>query len=288
MTQRASVICVCYNHERFVADAIASVLRQTHANTELIIVDDGSSDNSVSTIEVAIRDFPQVQFFPLPRNGGYCRAFNHGLAYATGDFMIDLAADDILLPERIATGISELEERGPRYGVHFSDAWMTDEEGRELFRHSERFPHEAVPQGDVYRNLIERYFICSPTMMFRRSVIESLNGYDESLLYEDFDFWIRSSRTFYYCYSPEVLVRKRIVGNALSKKQFSVLNPQLWSTFHVCQKIMALNRNTAEQAALARRIRYEMRVCARLLNFALVFKYARLYLANNAYNFPEV
>lgn len=287
MTPLTSVICVCYNQGRFAAEAIESVMQQTHRNTELIVVDDGSMDNSAETIATLVKQHPQIRFFPLPRNGGYCRAFNKGLAHASGDFIIDLAADDVLLPYRIERGIAAFGGRDTQYGVHFGDAWWVDEEGRELYRHSDRFPHECIPQGDIYRKLIERYFICSPTMMFRRAVIESLNGYDESLGYEDFDFWIRSSRNFFYCYTPEVLVRKRMVKNAMSRKQFAIRSPQLASTYRVCEKITALNRTAAEQRSLAKRIRYELRLSARLLHFGLVMKYARLYLANNALRYTD-
>lgn len=277
-----SVICVCYNQGRFAAAAIESVMKQTHPETELVIVDDGSTDDSVEVITKTVSRYPQVRFFPLPGNGGYCKAFNFGLARTRGAFIIDLAADDVLLPQRIAKGLAAFAQRGALYGVHFSDAYWMTEDGRDLYRHSDRFPHDNIPQGDVYRDLIERYFICSPTMMFRRSVIDALNGYDESLGYEDFDFWIRSSRDFYYCYTPEVLVKKRIVRNAMSQKQFSIRSPQLRSTFRVCEKIMVLNRTSAEQRSLARRIRYEITLSARLLHFGLMLQYVRLLVKNKA------
>lgn len=166
--------------------------------------------------------------------------------------------------------------------INFTDADWISEDGSYLYRHSDRFPHHSIPEGNIYRHLIERFFICSPTMMFSREVIDSLNGYDEDLSYEDFDFWIRSSRNFSYCYTPEVLVKKRIVEHSMSARQFTVLSPQLKSTFSVCEKILLLNRSRNEQKALAKRIRYEIRMCLRLLNFPLALRYVRLYLRNKA------
>src|SRR5690606_13761265 len=194
-----SVICVCYNQGRFVSEAITSVLRQSYPRVQLVVVDDGSQDNSVEIIRACVDDHPEIAFLPLSENSGYCKAFNEALRHATGAFVIDLAADDILAPDRIKKGVEALQAAGEPYGVHFCDADWIDETGKHLFRHSDRFPHDTIPEGDVYRALIERFFICSPTMMFRREVIERLGGYDESLAYEDFDFWIRSSRDFYYC-----------------------------------------------------------------------------------------
>jgi len=275
-----TVICLCYNQERFVKAAILSVLGQTYSNIQLLVVDDASTDNSVSVIQDLVTAYPGIQFLPLQRNQGNCGAFNHALRHATGRYIIDLAADDILLPERVGAGVAALEEAGDRFGVNFTDAdWMA-EDGSHLYRHSTRFPHRTIPQGNIYKELISRFFICSPSMMFRRSVIDALGGYDEDLAYEDFDFWIRSSRYFYYCYTAEVLVKKRVVKNSMSQKQFSFFSPQLKSTFRVCEKIMSLNRNREEQKALDSRIRYEIRICLRLLNFSLAREYLKLYFKN--------
>ena len=137
-------------------------------------------------------------------------------------------------------------------------------------------------QGNIYQNLIERYFICSPTMMFRRAVIENLGGYDESLTYEDFDFWIRSSRMFKYHYEPSVLVKKRKLKNSLSHKQSKLFNKHNYSTYRVCSKILDLNRTVNEQGALRRRIQYEIRHSIRTLDIFLTYKYWLLWVKNNS------
>ena len=276
-----TVICICYNQARFVKEAIDSVLAQTYPNVQLVIVDDASTDNSVEVVRKCLRDFPAIKFLPLPINSGNCKAFNSGLAHAEGKYVIDLAADDVLLPERVTEGVAALEEAGDSYGVSFSDACWMAADGKPLFKHSDKFPHDTIPQGDVYKYLISRFFICSPTMMFKASVIRSLGGYDESLRYEDFDFWIRSSRNFFYCYTPRVLVKKRVVKDSMSQRQFRLLSPQLRTTYRVCEKILALNRFVDEQRALSKRILYEMRVCLKLLHLPLVISYARLLVRNS-------
>ena len=110
--------------------------------------------------------------------------------------------------------------------------------------------------------------------------MDHLGGYDENLRYEDFDFWIRSSRTFKYCYTPEVLVKKRIVKNSLSAKQVKKLNPQLNSTYQVCKKIFHLNRTPEERKELSKRVLYEIQVCIRLLDIVTASKYFVLWLRN--------
>ncbi|MGC1244266.1 MAG: glycosyltransferase [Chryseosolibacter sp.] len=275
-----TVICLCYNQARFVEEAIRSVLEQTYPRIQLLVVDDASTDDSAAVIRKMVDLHPEIGFLALSVNSGNCKAFNKALVRAKGDYIIDLAADDILLPERVAVGVEALSKAGDRCGVNFTDAEWISEDGGHLYTHSARFPHHTIPQGDIYRDLISRFFICSPTMMFKRDVIVALGGYDETLAYEDFDFWIRSSRDIRYCYTPQALVKKRVVKNSMSQKQFSVFSPQLKSTFRVCEKIMLLNRNVDEQRALAGRIRYEIGVSARLLNFSLVWKYMKLYMKN--------
>ena len=267
-------------------EAIDSVLKQTYPRVQLIVVDDASTDHSVDVIRECVEENPDIIFLPLPANLGNCRAFNIGLSHAAGDFIIDLAADDVLLPERIAQGVNDLDGAGSDFGVNFTDALWINESGEPLRKHSDRFPHESVPTGDIYRHLIARFFICSPTMMFRREVIQSLNGYDESLAYEDFDFLIRSSRNYKYNYNPKVSVEKRVVNDSMSKKQFSYFSPQLESTFLICEKILVLNRSSEEQRALSKRILYEMRVCLKLLHFPLLWRYVNLYLRNLRVGFP--
>lgn len=276
-----TVICLCHNQGPFVKEAILSVLGQTYPDIQLIVVDDASTDDSVPLIREMVALHPGIQFLPLPRNMGNCKAFNQALRYAQGQYMIDLAADDILLPDRVSKGVAALTRAGDLFGVHFTDADWIAEDGAHLYRHSKRFPHATIPEGNIYKGLISRFFICSPTMMFRRNVIDALGGYDEDLAYEDFDFWIRSSRNFHYCYTPEVLVKKRVVRHSMSQKQFLLFSPQLRSTFRVCEKIMVLNRNHEEQRALGKRILYEIKVCLRLLNFSLAAEYLGLYFKNS-------
>ncbi|MFZ6013653.1 MAG: glycosyl transferase, partial [Bacteroidota bacterium] len=102
----------------------------------------------------------------------------------------------------------------------------------------------------------------------------------ESLYYEDFDFWIRSSRKYRYCYTPEILVKKRVVKDSMYHQQFRRLSPQLQSTLKVCEKILLLNRTGDERRALNKRIGYEIRVCLRLGAVSLALQYVKLFWRN--------
>ena len=282
-----TVICLCYNHGRFVGEAIKSVLNQTYSAIQLIVLDDASIDDSATVIRNFYADHPFFEILLNEQNIGSCKSFNKALKLAKGDYIIDLSADDVLLPNRVEEGVRILTDAGLEYGAQFSDAEYIDEYGRDLYFHSSKFPHSSIPQGDIYKDFIERYFICPPTVMFTRSLIESVNGYDEDLSYEDFDIYIRSSRYFKYTYIPSVLVKRRITSTALSNKQFRLFNKHSYSTYKVCEKILMLNKNSLEQRALENRINYEIKLNLRLLNFNIVLKYAALWLKNRRMAFNK-
>ncbi len=253
-----SVICLCYNQKQFVCEAVESVLDQTYPNIQLIVVDDASTDGGREVIQQLSNAHPQLEILLLETNVGNCAAFNSGLALAKGEYIIDLAADDILLPNRIAIGVDRLEGLGKKYGVYYSDAMLIDEGGKDIGLHSAQLRVRHFPSGDIYSNVIASFFICSPTMLVRKEVMDQLGGYDESLHYEDFDFWVRSSRNYFYDYSPEVLVKKRVVSGSLSDVQFRRGSDHWRSTLRILEKAKELNRNDTEVKALRKRVWYEV------------------------------
>ena len=275
-----SVICLCHNHARFIRESIDSVLNQTYKPVEIIVVDDSSSDESREIIREIVRKHPIIQTIFTARNLGNCRAFNTGFSASEGKYIIDLAADDVLHPDRIRKGVELFEKVGDTFGVNFTDADYIDEDSTFIRTHYQKSRHgevlEEVPRGDVYADLLNKYFICSPTMMIRRTVLEDLNGYDETMAYEDFDFWIRSSRKYRYCFTPESLVRKRIVAGSLSTKQYVFNSRILESTYRICLKAEQLNKSRAENIALAKRAIYEGRRSLLSGNLSLAFKFLLL------------
>ncbi|MEM9338178.1 MAG: glycosyltransferase [Bacteroidota bacterium] len=266
-----SVICLCFNHADYVQQAIQSVWDQEYPNIELIVVDDASSDGSVEKIKAKLRG-TSTNFIALKVNQGNCHSFNQGFFQSKGDYLIDLAADDLLLPTRISEGVAAFQQQD--IGVHFCDTYFIDPDGRQLGEHYQRNEEgqlqEKVPEGRVYEELIKRYFISAPTMMMKRAVLEALGGYDETLSYEDFDFWIRSARTQRYGFTDRLLVKKRVLPHSLSKKQFRFRSRHQRSTLSVCKKIYALNRNAVEDKALIGRCLYETRQCLKMLNLEYI------------------
>ncbi len=275
-----TVICTCYNHEDYVAEALQSVVMQTYPNVELIVIDNGSTDQSTVRIDQFVRQNPAIRFLRNPTNPGLNRAFNQGLALAGGRYVIDLSADDVLLPDRVARQVDLFERLPGPCAVVFSNAVYIDKQGTELGIH---YPVDAngcavnnVPSGDVFRAVLESYFICTPTMMMRRDVLNELGGYDETLSYEDFDFWVRSARLYHYAYLDEVLTLKRQLPDSLSTQITHPDNPLLESTLIVCHRAYDRCRTPDECRALATRIRTFVRKAFYAEQFGLALRFGQL------------
>ncbi|CAG5069509.1 hypothetical protein DYBT9623_02245 [Dyadobacter sp. CECT 9623] len=206
--------------------------------------------------------------------------FNQGLRVAEGKYVIDLSGDDIMLADRIAKQVTAFEALSEEYAVLFSNAIYIDKSGHELNYH---YPVDEwgralmpVPSGDVYKKVLENYFICTPTMMMRREALHLLGGYDEDLLFEDFDFWIRSAVRFKYQYQDEVLTKKRLLPASLSSLVYQKNSGLLNSYYAVCNKAYDLNRDQQEFDLLAARIRTFIRKCLYAQEFELAMRFRRL------------
>ena len=270
-----TVICTAYNHQHYVVQALQSVMDQTYPCVELIVIDNGSSDESATYIQRFLTRYPATIFIHNVTNLGLNRAFNQGLKRARGRYIIDLAADDVLLPNRITKQVALFEQLPDTYGVVFSNAAFINGAGQLTGTHYAIDSHgqarQPVPSGNVFRDVLASYFICTPTMMMRRTVLDALGGYDELLSYEDFDFWVRSSRIYPYAYVDEVLTHKRLLPNALSGQVMLPTNTLLASTLIVCQKALTLCAAPDEFRALATRLR----ACVRKAFYAEQVEVAR-------------
>jgi len=252
-----SIICLCYNHERYLAEALDSVLAQTYPNLEILVVDDCSTDGSEDIIKQYLQKYPQMMFISTGHNRGNCAAFNIGWRASKGSLLIDFATDDVLQPDRVAKQVAVFGRLDSSFGVVYSDAEYISDSGRHLYLHSSKY--KAAPDGNVFAEVLRRYFICPPTMMMRRTVLKQLGGYDETLAYEDFDFWVRSARSYGYFYLPELTTKRRIHAGSLSRRWYAPGSRLLDSTIKVCEKVAQLVQTQEENEALQIRLKYEAR-----------------------------
>lgn len=186
MPPTVSVVMPVYNGERYLAEAIASVLGQTFANVEFIIVDDGSTDNSVAIMqEYAGRD-KRIRCIPLGQNQGAAAARNKGIAAARGRYLAMLDSDDICLPHRLSKQVDYLETN-PRIDVVGCTMWVTNHglEPEFCFTVPER-------HTEIVWNLFFGWGLAGASTMIRRDLLDELGGYDVELdLVYDLELWTR-------------------------------------------------------------------------------------------------
>jgi glycosyltransferase involved in cell wall biosynthesis len=217
---RVTVIVTCFNHDRFLVECLESVRAQTHRNVELIIIDDCSTDGSRERIASWLgATGVSARFIAHTRNIGICRSRNEGLRHASGKYVAAIATDDVWLPEKLAVQTAILEREPETTAVVYSDALVMDEDGNALEpRFIERCrPFAEMPDGDIYRDLLVNNFIPAPGTLLRRSALQAVGPYDETLAFEDWDMWLRLARRFRFVYYPVPVARYRIVATSLTR-----------------------------------------------------------------------
>jgi len=275
-----TVVLTAFNHERYIGEALSSVFVQTYRKIQVIVIDNASTDGTVAVIENLLPKGADFSLVKNLTNLGLCRAFNQGLTLARGKYIIDLAADDVLLPGRIEKQVEAFETLDEEFGVVFTNARYIEADGKMLNFHypvnNKQKSKRTIPSGDVYKCVLENYFICTPTMMMRTQMLTEMGGYDESLLFEDFDFWVRSSVHYKYFYLDQVLTFKRNVPDSLSRQIYKKGNQLLETCYVVCNKAYDLNRDQEEFDLLAARIRTFIRKCFYAEEFELAIRFRRL------------
>jgi len=218
-----TLFVACFNQAPFVAEALDSVKAQTYRNFELIIWDDASQDGSAVAIDRWLRANPtQHVFIRNERNQGVCKCLNRVLHARRGEFITGVAADDMMLPERLGKQVAFFQTQPAHVGVVYSDAYTMNEDGSlrpETMLEWCKAHHSVPPQGRVFTDILRYNFVPAPTVMFRSSVFTSVGLYDESLPHEDFDMFLRIAREFEFRYMPECLVKYRVTAGALNTKQ---------------------------------------------------------------------
>jgi glycosyltransferase involved in cell wall biosynthesis len=291
-----TIVALCHNHAPFLREALDSIISQTYQPLEVWLVDDASTDASPGILQEYAARHPGWHLLLLPENVGNCRAFNTAFRQSSGEFVIDFATDDVLLPQRVAQQVTAFQSAGPGVGMVYSNAELIGEDGAPLGLHHRPDGHGGLlprpASGEVFAEVLRRYFISTPTMLMRRACLQALGGYDETLAYEDFDFWVRASRDWQFLYLDAVTTRKRKHPRSMSAQAYRRHDPYLASTIRVCEKALTLARTPGERAALAIRLRWELRQAARRHRhlevqamFGLLRQVARPTLLDRALNF---
>lgn len=225
-----SVVIPAYNSEAFIRQAIQSVLAQSYTNHEIIVVDDGSSDDTQSVLgEFGAR----IKCLCQP-NRGCSAARNAGILAARGEFICFLDADDEWVPEKLELQAAFME-RHPEVGLLFADEDEIEAKSgavlcRSLVGRSPFYPDilKGQAKGDAFSKLIIENFIPTSTVMIRRECFFRSGIFDETLrVSEDRDLWSRIAATFAVAFLPQTLGRKRVHPRNISSDSELTLRSRL-------------------------------------------------------------
>lgn len=240
---KVSIVMNSYNHGKYVAEAIQSILDQTYQDFEIVITDDGSTDGTVTEIK-KFTD-PRIKLFCFENNRGACVAKRKCLDEAKGEFIAVLNSDDMFLPDKLEKQVKFLDQH-QNIGAVFSYAQIIDEEGNE-FTNENHFYFNIFKQPNRTRfEWLNRFFyegncLCHPSVLIRRECYDSLGYYDSRYAQlPDLDFWIRLCMKYNIHIMPEDLIRFRIRDNDLNVSGSGIESKirHLWESVHVLRNYL--------------------------------------------------
>ena len=209
---RVSVLLPLRDGERFVREAVDSILAQTFTDFELIVVDDGSTDGGPDLVRSY--DDPRLRLVTLPVAGGISRALHAGLAVSTAALVARMDADDVSLPERFAAQVAFLAAHPEVVAVGVTPVLMDQDGGGQR-------PYPLLTRdAELRRRLTDKGPFCHGSVLMRRSALEAAGGYrSEQEPAEDYGLWLRLAAHGQLANLPQALYRLRIGDHSVSFRQ---------------------------------------------------------------------
>jgi glycosyltransferase involved in cell wall biosynthesis len=216
-----SVLLPVYNGERFLAEALDSLLRQTYCSFELIVINDGSQDKSAEILESYRRKDARIEIFHQ-KNQGLIASLNRGLSLARGRYLARMDADDISLPDRLETQVQYMEQH-PEVALIGCACDLIDEQGKWIGRE-----HQPAEDTQIRWQLLFHNAIAHSAAFFRMDLIREYElPYSTKAIHsEDYELWTRLLAHGFGHNLPEILIRRRV-----HPQQISTLDREkVWKT----------------------------------------------------------
>ena len=199
---RVSVIIPSYNSAKYIGQALESVFAQTYKDYEIIVADDGSTDETVQVLE-AYQD--RITLLTLPHKG-ICATRNEAIRQSHGEFIALLDSDDLWEPTKLQLQVAYLDRHSEFALVYaYSTNFTNEDEGNVSLVKKLDF------EGHIFKDLFTKNSFANSTIVMRRSVFDEMGGYDESLIaMEDYELNLRIAREYPIGRVPQSLLRRRI------------------------------------------------------------------------------
>lgn len=198
---QVSIVLPTYNRAYIIKRALQSILAQTYQDFELLVIDDGSTDNTREVVE-SFKD-PRIHFIQCSHQGG-AAARNTGIREAKGAYIAFQDSDDEWLPSKLEKQVTLLSKASFDIGVVYTGCYKTSKSGEKIY-----IPSDEIKQkeGNVYKEMLIGNFVTNQVALVRKECFEQLGGYDESLPgMHELDLWLRISKKYRFAYIPEPLV----------------------------------------------------------------------------------
>jgi len=218
-----TVIIASYNHGPYIEQSIRSVLAQTYTNIELLVVDDGSSDDSVERIRRLQAEYGFD--FQVQQNRGLTHTLNAAVARAKGSLIAPFGSDDIMLPERIATQVAYMDGK-PEVGICAGNIELIDAQGQ-LFpekRQRRDVPFRRLDFDDMF--LERKPYPPAPTLLIRREALDKVGGFDPQIRLEDLLIELKITHAGYFIDGLGVLMARyrKHATNSYKNHRFMIEN----------------------------------------------------------------
>ena len=233
-----SVIIPTFNRGYCLEESIRSVLEQSFIDFELVVVDDGSTDNTSELV----RRFPAVKLIRLEENRGVSFARNRGVVEAQGDWVGFLDSDDLWEQGKLATQVKWIERHPDLQAVYTDEIWI-----RNGLRVNPMNKHRKY-SGDIFRYCLPLCIVSPSSVLLRAKVLSEVGGFDESMpVCEDYDLWLRIAKRYPFHFIEEKLIVKRGGHeDQLSRKYWGM---DRWRVYAL-EKLLKENRLDEEQRDL--------------------------------------
>jgi len=204
-----SVVMPTFNRARFIPSAVASALAQTYADLELIIVDDGSTDDTARVLEPFFED-GRVRYF-YQSNQGQSVARNYALAQSSGEFIAFLDSDDLWCPDKLEKQLRAFDAN-PGVDIVHGDEVLINEQGEVISRKNMR-----RYSGRITRQLLADNSVSITTALVKRRCFEEMGGFDTLVgVADDYDLWLRFSARYRFHYEPGIVASYRVMEAQIS------------------------------------------------------------------------
>ncbi|WP_215138423.1 glycosyltransferase [Hymenobacter sp. ISL-91] len=270
-----------YNNAHYIVDTLDSIAKQDYQNIELIVVDDCSTDNSVSIIDLWFsKNDIRYKFIKNEKNLGLCKVTNLLIENSLGEYVSIIASDDLMIFDKISRQVSIMQNESADVGGLYSDAYLVDNSGDILFGRFIQWHRHffKIPEGYIFEELLEGNFIPIMSMLWRKKCFEVCGRFDEELAYEDYDMLLRVSLKFKFVFSNYPSVKYRVHDANMHKSLQGISGVE--SNFAIFYKHIGIENGKYDEIIRIKLLAYLVRMYdLKSLKIEKYYKKYRLYFS---------